>query len=160
MMAGRIHGQKKSLSSMFEAVGSVAAGTMTMEELCEYEEKGCPGMLCQADTLGINRRNGAVAAQPHADGFRQASAKTPNLCHLAPAGPTYMEDLNEAGGVYAVMHVSSHNPAAFDGVDSILLAVKDSRRPLVHQHLRHHCRTLHHAALGSKVSFQDGPAWR
>ena len=31
------------------------------------------------------------------------SEKTPNLCHLAPAGPTYMEDLNEAGGVYAVM---------------------------------------------------------
>lgn len=33
----------------------------------------------------------------------EMSAKTPNLCHLAPAGPTYMEDLNEAGGVYAVM---------------------------------------------------------
>ena len=32
------------------------------------------------------------------------SAKTPNLCHLAPAGPTYIEDLNEAGGVYAVMN--------------------------------------------------------
>ena len=32
------------------------------------------------------------------------SAKTPNICHLAPAGPTYMEDLNEAGGVYAVMN--------------------------------------------------------
>ena len=32
------------------------------------------------------------------------SAKTPNLCHLAPAGRTYMEDLDEAGGVYAVMH--------------------------------------------------------
>jgi len=32
------------------------------------------------------------------------SAKTPNLCHLAPAGPTYMEDLNEAGGIYAVMN--------------------------------------------------------
>ena len=32
------------------------------------------------------------------------SAKTPNLCHLAPAGPTYMEDLNEAGGVPAVMN--------------------------------------------------------
>ncbi len=31
------------------------------------------------------------------------SEKTPNLCHLAPAGPTYIEDLNEAGGVYAVM---------------------------------------------------------
>ena len=33
----------------------------------------------------------------------EISAKTPNICHLAPAGPTYMEDLNEAGGVYAVM---------------------------------------------------------
>lgn len=33
----------------------------------------------------------------------EISAKTPNLCHLAPAGPTYMEDLNEAGGVWAVM---------------------------------------------------------
>ena len=32
------------------------------------------------------------------------SERTPNLCHLAPAGPTYMEDLNEAGGVYAVMN--------------------------------------------------------
>lgn len=32
------------------------------------------------------------------------SAKTPNLCHLAPVGPTYMEDLDEAGGVYAVMN--------------------------------------------------------
>ena len=34
----------------------------------------------------------------------EISAKTPNLCHLAPADPTYMEDLNEAGGVYAVMN--------------------------------------------------------
>ncbi|MBQ7306035.1 MAG: dihydroxy-acid dehydratase, partial [Clostridia bacterium] len=33
----------------------------------------------------------------------EVSEKTPNLCHLAPAGPTYMEDLNEAGGVYAVL---------------------------------------------------------
>ena len=33
----------------------------------------------------------------------EISKKTPNLCHLAPAGPTYMEDLNEAGGVYAVL---------------------------------------------------------
>ncbi|MBR1568538.1 MAG: dihydroxy-acid dehydratase [Lachnospiraceae bacterium] len=33
----------------------------------------------------------------------EISAKTPNLCHLAPAGPTYIEDLNEAGGVYAVI---------------------------------------------------------
>ena len=34
----------------------------------------------------------------------EISEKTPNLCHLAPAGSTYMEDLNEAGGVYAVMN--------------------------------------------------------
>ncbi len=34
----------------------------------------------------------------------EISARTPNLCHLAPAGPTYMEQLNEAGGVYAVMN--------------------------------------------------------
>jgi dihydroxy-acid dehydratase len=34
----------------------------------------------------------------------EVSARTPNLCHLAPAGHTYMEDLNEAGGVYAVMN--------------------------------------------------------
>nr|WP_314461775.1 dihydroxy-acid dehydratase [uncultured Clostridium sp.] len=34
----------------------------------------------------------------------EISAKTPNLCHLAPAGPTYIEDLNEAGGIYAVMN--------------------------------------------------------
>lgn len=34
----------------------------------------------------------------------EISAHTPNLCHLAPAGHTYMEELNEAGGVYAVMH--------------------------------------------------------
>ena len=34
----------------------------------------------------------------------EISKKTPNLCHLAPAGRTYMEDLDEAGGVYAVMN--------------------------------------------------------
>lgn len=37
------------------------------------------------------------------DMVNEISEKTPNLCHLAPAGPTYMEDLNEAGGVYAVL---------------------------------------------------------
>lgn len=37
------------------------------------------------------------------DMANEISARTPNLCHLAPAGPTYMEDLNEAGGVYAVL---------------------------------------------------------
>ncbi|MCI8693726.1 MAG: dihydroxy-acid dehydratase [Lachnospiraceae bacterium] len=181
MMAGRIHGQKKSLSSMFEAVGSVAAGTMTMEELCEYEEKVCPtcgscsgmytanSMNCLTEAIGMGLRgNGTVPAvyserirlAKHAgmkimelvekdikprdimtekafinaltvdmalgcstnsmlhlpaianeagvdlnlDIANKLSAKTPNLCHLAPAGPTYMEDLNEAGGVYAVMN--------------------------------------------------------
>ena len=38
------------------------------------------------------------------DMANEISAKTPNLCHLAPAGHTYMEDLNEAGGVYAVLN--------------------------------------------------------
>ena len=38
------------------------------------------------------------------DTANEISEKTPNLCHLAPAGNTYMEDLNEAGGVYAVLH--------------------------------------------------------
>ncbi len=181
MMAGRIHGQKKSLSSMFEAVGSVAAGTMTMEELCEYEEKVCPtcgscsgmytanSMNCLTEAIGMGLGgNGTVPAvyserirlAKHAgmkimelvekdikprdimtekafmnaltvdmalgcstnsmlhlpaianeagvdlnlDIANELSAKTPNLCHLAPAGPTYMEDLNEAGGVYAVMN--------------------------------------------------------
>ena len=51
----------------------------------------------------------AIPAIAHEVGFdfdisfaNEISEKTPNLCHLAPAGPTYMEDLNEAGGVYAV----------------------------------------------------------
>ncbi len=181
MLAGHIHGQKKSLSSMFEAVGSVAAGTMTMEELCEYEEKACPtcgscsgmytanSMNCLTEAIGMGLRgNGTIPAvyserirlAKHAgmkimelvekdikprdimteEAFLNAltvdmalgcstnsmlhlpaiareagvdinldiandlSAKTPNLCHLAPAGPTYIEDLNEAGGVYAVMN--------------------------------------------------------
>ncbi len=38
------------------------------------------------------------------DIINEISARTPNLCHLAPAGRTYIEDLNEAGGVYAVMN--------------------------------------------------------
>ncbi len=181
MLAGRIKGQKKSLSSMFEAVGSVAAGTMTMEELCEFEEKVCPtcgscsgmytanSMNCLTEVLGMGLKgNGTIPAvyserirlAKHAgmkimelvekdikprdimtekaflnaltvdmalgcstnsmlhlpaiaheagvdlnlDIANELSAITPNLCHLAPAGPTYMEDLNEAGGVYAVMN--------------------------------------------------------
>ena len=181
MLAGHVKGRKRSLSSMFEAVGSYAAGTMTEEEVREYEEKVCPtcgscsgmytanSMNCLTEALGMGLRgNGTIPAvyserirlakhagmavmdmyrkniRPrdiitkeaiinaltvdmalgcstnsmlhipaiaHEIGFdfdisyaNEISAKTPNLCHLAPAGPTYMEDLNEAGGVYAVMN--------------------------------------------------------
>ena len=181
MMAGRIHGQKKSLSSMFEAVGSVAAGTMSMEELCEYEEKVCPtcgscsgmytanSMNCLTEAIGMGLRGNGTIPAVYSERIRLAkhagmkimelvekdikprdimtekaflnaltvdmalgcstnsmlhlpaiahecgieidldianniSEKTPNLCHLAPAGHTYMEQLDEAGGVYAVMH--------------------------------------------------------
>lgn len=180
MLAGHVNGKKRSLSFMFEAVGSVAAGTMSMDELCEYEEKVCPtcgscsgmytanSMNCLTEAIGMGLKgNGTIPAvyserirlakhagmkimelvekniRPRdimtAEAFRNAlivdmalgcstntmlhlpaiaheagvelnldmanelSAITPNLCHLAPAGPTYMEDLNEAGGVYAVM---------------------------------------------------------
>ncbi len=180
MLAGNVHGQKRSLSSMFEAVGSVAAGSMTMEELNEFEEKVCPtcgscsgmytanSMNCLTEALGMGLRGNGTIPAVYSERIRLAkhagmkimelvekdirprdimtekaflnaltvdmalgcstnsmlhlpaiaheagvelnldiandlSAKTPNLCHLAPAGPTYMEDLNEAGGVYAVM---------------------------------------------------------
>ena len=181
MLAGRVGGQKRSLSSMFEAVGSVAAGTMTMEELREYEEKVCPtcgscsgmytanSMNCLTEAIGMGLGGNGTIPAVYSERIRLAkhagmkimelvekdikprdimtekafinaltvdmalgcstnsmlhlpaiareagvdlnlelandlSAKTPNLCHLAPAGPTYMEDLNEAGGVYAVMN--------------------------------------------------------
>ena len=181
MLAGHVHGQKRSLSSMFEAVGSVAAGSMSMEELEEFEEKVCPtcgscsgmytanSMNCLTEAIGMGLQgNGTIPAvyserirlAKHAgmkimellekdikprdimsekafmnalvidmalgcstnsmlhlpaiaheagvkinlDIANELSEKTPNLCHLAPAGPTYMEDLNEAGGVYAVMN--------------------------------------------------------
>ena len=166
MLAGHVKGKKRSLSSMFEAVGSYAAGTMTEEDVLEFEEKVCPtcgscsgmytanSMNCLTEALGMGLRgNGTIPAvyseriklAKHAGmavmdmvnkgitavdmelgcstnsmlhlpaianeiGFdldikfaNPISEKTPNLCHLAPAGPTYMEDLNEAGGVYAVM---------------------------------------------------------
>ncbi|MDO5539049.1 MAG: dihydroxy-acid dehydratase [Eubacteriales bacterium] len=181
MMAGHVKGQKRSLSSMFEAVGSYAAGTMTEEDVHEFECNVCPtcgscsgmytanSMNCLTEALGMGLRgNGTIPAvyseriklAKHAGmkivelveknirprdimteaAFRNAltvdmalgcstnsmlhlpaiaheagvelnvdianeiSARTPNLCHLAPAGPTYMEDLNAAGGVYAVMN--------------------------------------------------------
>ena len=180
MMAGHVMGQKRSLSSMFEAVGSHAAGKMTDEQVQEFVEKVCPtcgscsgmytanSMNCLTEALGMGLKgNGTIPAvyseriklakhagmavmdmlekdiRPrdimtkdailnaltvdmalgcstnsmlhlpaiaHEIGFdfdigfaNEISEKTPNLCHLAPAGPTYMEDLNEAGGVWAVM---------------------------------------------------------
>ncbi|MBQ7744306.1 MAG: dihydroxy-acid dehydratase [Ruminococcus sp.] len=181
MLAGRVGGQKTSLSSMFEAVGSYNSGKITFDELMEYENKACPScgscsgmytansMNCLTEVLGMGLRgNGTIPAvyseriqlakragmkimellekdiKPRdimtEDAFRNAltmdmalgcstnsmlhlpaiahecgidlnldianeiSAHTPNLCHLAPAGRTYMEDLNEAGGIYAVMN--------------------------------------------------------
>lgn len=180
MLAGHVKGRKRSLSSMFEAVGSYAAGTMTEDDVCEYENKVCPtcgscsgmytanSMNCLTEALGMGLRgNGTIPAVyserirlakhagmavmdmynkgikardiitkdaimnaltvdmalgcstnsmlhlpaiAHEIGFdfdisfaNPISERTPNLCHLAPAGPTYMEDLNEAGGVWAVM---------------------------------------------------------
>ncbi len=181
MLAGKVKGCKTSLSSMFEAVGSYAAGTMTLEDVEEFEAKACPtcgscsgmytanSMNCLTEALGMALQgNGTIPAvyserlklAKHAgmkvmelleknirprdimteQAFKNAltvdmalgcstnsmlhlpaiaheagvelnldianeiSAKTPNLCHLAPAGHTYIEELNEAGGVYAVMN--------------------------------------------------------
>ena len=181
MLAGHIHGNKTSLSSIFEAVGQYNAGKIDAEELHACECKTCPtcgscsgmytanSMNCLTEVLGMGLRgNGTIPAVYSArielakqagmqvmemynknirprdimtyDAFQNAltvdmalgcstnsmlhlpaiahecgieinldianeiSAKTPNLCHLAPAGRTYMEDLNEAGGVYAVMN--------------------------------------------------------
>ena len=180
MLAGRVGGQKRSLSSMFEAVGAHAAGNMTEDEVENFVENVCPtcgscsgmytanSMNCLTEALGMGLRgNGTIPAVyserirlakhagmavmdmynkgitarqimtkeavlnaltvdmalgcstnsmlhlpaiAHEIGFdfdiefaNPISEKTPNLCHLAPAGPTYMEDLNEAGGVWAVM---------------------------------------------------------
>ncbi len=180
MLAGHVNGKKRSLSSMFEAVGAYDAGKINAEELRNFEENVCPtcgscsgmytanSMNCLTEAIGMGLRgNGTIPAvyssrirlAKHAgnqimylvknqilprdimtrEAFMNAltvdmalgcstntmlhlpaiaheagieinmeianevSAKTPNLCHLAPAGPTYMEDLNEAGGVYAVM---------------------------------------------------------
>ncbi len=180
MLAGRVHGKKTSLSSMFEAVGAYTSGKIDEKELTLCEEKTCPtcgscsgmytanSMNCLTEVLGMGLRgNGTIPAvyskrielAKHAgmqimelvkknikpsdimtqaairnaltadmalgcstnsmlhlpaianecsvdfnlDMANEISAKTPNLCHLAPAGHTYMEDLNEAGGVYAVL---------------------------------------------------------
>ena len=181
MLAGHVKGRKTSLSSMFEAVGSYAAGKFTLEDVEEFENNACPtcgscsgmytanSMNCLTEVLGMGLRgNGTIPAvyseriklakqagmavmdmyrkniRPRdimtADAFENAltadmalgcstnsmlhlpaianecgikidldmvnqiSARTPNICHLAPAGHAYMEDLNEAGGIYAVLN--------------------------------------------------------
>ncbi len=181
MLAGRVNGQKRSLSSMFEAVGEFDAGKINKQQLTDFEENVCPtcgscsgmytanSMNCLTEAIGMGLQgNGTIPAVYSArirlaklagyavmnlvekdirprdimtkEAFTNAltvdmalgcstntmlhlpaiahecgielnmefaneiSDKTPNLCHLAPAGPTYMEDLNEAGGVYAVMN--------------------------------------------------------
>ena len=181
MLAGHLKGKKRSLSSMFEAVGEYTAGTMTAEDVVDYENNVCPtcgscsgmytanSMNCLTEVLGMGLKgNGTIPAvyserirlakmagmkimellekdirprdimtekafmnaltvdmalgcstnsmlhlpaiaheagvELNVDIANEVSARTPNLCHLAPAGPTYMEDLNEAGGVYAVMN--------------------------------------------------------
>ena len=180
MMAGHVHGEKTSLSSMFEAVGAHAAGKMDDEGLLEMENKACPtcgscsgmytanSMNCLTEVLGMGLAGNGTIPAVYSERIRLAkhagmqimelvrknicprdimtkeailnaltvdmalgcstnsmlhlpaiaheigmdfeidfangiSEKTPNLCHLAPAGHTYIEDLNEAGGVYAVM---------------------------------------------------------
>ncbi len=180
MLAGRVNGKKRSLSSMFEAVGAYTAGKINEEQLTEFERKVCPtcgscsgmytanSMNCLTEVLGMGLKgNGTIPAvysarielAKHAgmqvmelvkknirprdimtaaaiknaiaadmalgcstnsmlhlpaianecdvpfdlEEVNAISEKTPNLCHLAPAGPTYMEDLNEAGGVHAVL---------------------------------------------------------
>ena len=181
MLVGHVRGEKRSLSSMFEAVGSYSAGTMSEEDVREFEEHVCPtcgscsgmytanSMNCLTEALGMGLPgNGTIPAvysariqlAKHAgmqvmelvrnnirprdimteeailnaltvdmalgcstnsmlhipaiaheigmdfeiDFANSISERTPNLCHLAPAGPTYIEDLNEAGGVSAVMN--------------------------------------------------------
>ncbi len=180
MLAGNVSKKKRSLSSMFEAVGAYSAGDMTEEDVRNYEENVCPtcgscsgmytanSMNCLTEALGMGLRgNGTIPAvyserirlakhagmqvmelvrkniRPrdiitkeaiinaltvdmalgcstnsmlhipaiaHEIGYdfdikeaNEISERTPNLCHLAPAGDAYIEELNEAGGVYAVM---------------------------------------------------------
>ena len=75
MLAGHVQGKKRSLSSMFEAVGSYAAGTMTEDDVLEYENKVCPtcgscsgmytanSMNCLTEALGMGLRgNGTIPA--------------------------------------------------------------------------------------------------
>ena len=110
MLAGHVQGKKTSLSSMFEAVGAHAAGKMTEEEVDDFVSHACPtcgscsGMYTANSMLHLPAIAHEAGVDLNLDLANEISAKTPNLCHLAPAGHTYIEELNEAGGVYAVMN--------------------------------------------------------
>ena len=79
MLAGHVHGQKRSLSSMFEAVGSYAAGTMTEEDVEEFENKVCPtcgscsgmytanSMNCLTEALGLSLPGNGTILATHAN---------------------------------------------------------------------------------------------
>ena len=87
-----------------EAGGTTEAGTESTETKAEGESGGKLIMATEAGFAPYEyTEDGATVIGVDVDIANEISAKTPNLCHLAPAGPTYMEDLNEAGGVYAVM---------------------------------------------------------
>ena len=131
MLAGHVKGQKRSLSSMFEAVGANVAGTMSDADLCEFENKVCPtcgscsgmytanSMNCLTEVLGMGLRgNGTIPAvyserirlAKHAGmkvmellekNIRPRDIITPDSIYNALR--VDMADLNEAGGVYAVM---------------------------------------------------------
>lgn len=211
MLAGHVRGRKRSLSSMFEAVGSYEAGKMSLEELRCYEENVCPtcgscsgmytanSMNCLTEAIGMGLPgNGTIPAvyssrirlakeagyaimkmvgeniRPRnimtEDAFRNAltvdmalgcstntmlhlpaiahecgieldmeyaneiSDRTPNLCHLAPAGPAYMEDLNEAGGIYAVMkELSKRDLLQLDGITVTGKSMKENIRAAVNR---------------------------
>ncbi|ERL19740.1 dihydroxy-acid dehydratase [Oribacterium sp. oral taxon 078 str. F0263] len=211
MLAGHVRGRKRSLSSMFEAVGSYEAGKMSLEELRCYEENVCPtcgscsgmytanSMNCLTEAIGMGLPgNGTIPAvyssrirlakeagyaimkmvgeniRPRnimtEDAFRNAltvdmalgcstntmlhlpaiahecgieldmeyaneiSDRTPNLCHLAPAGPAYMEDLNEAGGIYAVMkELSKRDLLRLDGITVTGKSMKENIRSAVNR---------------------------
>lgn len=207
MLAGRVDGCKRSLSSMFEAVGAYEAGKMTEEKVEEYVNNVCPtcgscsgmytanSMNCMTEVIGLGLQgNGTIPAvyserirlAKHAgmkimelyknnirpsdimtreaflncltvdmalgcstntmlhlpaiaheagieidmDIANEISEKTPNLCHLAPAGPTYMEDLNAAGGVYAVMNELSKKGLLYE--DAITVTGKTVGENIAH----------------------------
>ena len=81
MLAGHVKGKKRSLSSMFEAVGSYAAGTMTEEDVLEFEEKVCPtcgscsgmytanSMNCITEALGMRLRGNGTILPARPDGL-------------------------------------------------------------------------------------------